>query len=44
MPAWIVKLAQRLMALEPGRWQIILTIDKDRQDWTVIQLGKVEKP
>lgn len=43
MPEWILKLARRIMALAPGRYMIILTIGKDK-DWSVITLGKVEKP
>lgn len=41
-PKWIIKLARRLMALQPGRYQIILTID-DKPNWTVTNLGKVEQ-
>lgn len=31
------------MALQPGRYQIILTIGQANHDWTVISLGKIEK-
>ena len=41
-PKWIIKLAKRLFYLDPGRYQIILTID-DNPNWTVTNLGKVEK-
>lgn len=41
-PAWIIKLARRLLALPAGRYQLILTIDREC-DWTVIELGKVER-
>jgi len=41
MPSWVVKLARRLLALEPGRWQIVLTVG-NKHDWTVTRLGKVE--
>jgi len=43
MPEWILKLARRLMALAPGRYMLILTIGK-ANEWTVTELGKVEKP
>lgn len=41
LPPWLTKLARRLLALEPGRYQIILTIGKSH-DWTVTHLGKPE--
>jgi hypothetical protein len=44
VPEWVLKFIQRLLALRPGRYQIILTIGKDNQDWTVTELGKVERP
>jgi hypothetical protein len=40
---WIRKLAQRIMALKPGRYAIILTVGK-KPDWTVVELGKIEQP
>lgn len=42
LPSWIIKLGQRLLKLPNGRYQVILTIDREC-DWTVIELGKVEK-
>lgn len=41
-PSWLLKLARRLSILPHGRYQLILTIDRDC-DWTVIELGKVER-
>ncbi len=41
-PEWIIKLSRRLLALKPGRYQITLTIG-DCHDWTVVELGKVER-
>jgi len=41
MPDWVLKLARRIMALESGRWLIVLTIGQ-RHDWTVQRIGKVE--
>ena len=40
---WAEKLARRLQALTPGRYVILLTVDR-RPDWTVQALGKVERP
>lgn len=42
-PVWVVKLARRLLGLKPGRYQLILTIDRQGCDCTVIPLGKVER-
>jgi hypothetical protein len=43
MPEWIVKLARRILGLKRGyRYQLILTLSEDGQDWTVICLGTVE--
>lgn len=40
----LVKLMRRLQALPDGRHEIILTVQQDRvQDWTVRQIGKVER-
>ena len=43
MANWALKLLRRLVALPPGRYLILLTIDRDT-DWTVQELGKVERP
>lgn len=40
-PAWAVALLRRILALAPGRYQIILTVGRCK-DWTVTDLGKVE--
>jgi hypothetical protein len=42
LPSWVIKLARRLLTLPHGRYQLILTIGPDC-DWTVVQLGKVER-
>ena len=42
MPEWVLKLARRLVALGPGRYQIILSVGK-KHDWTVTRLGKLEE-
>ena len=39
---WAQKFMRRVIALRPGRYQIILTIGKDA-DWTVQEIGKVER-
>ena len=36
-------LLKRLMALPMGRYAIYLTIGKQECDWTVVELGKVER-
>jgi len=43
MANWALKLLRRLVALPPGRYLILLTVDKEL-DWTVQPLGKVERP
>lgn len=44
MPERVAKLIRRLLELTRGRWQIILTVGPDDEwDWTVTELGKVEK-
>jgi len=47
-PGWMVKLGRRLLTLSPGRYRIILTLGEReaerRADWTVEEVGKVEKP
>ena len=43
MPDWVLKLARRLMALTPGRYFVIITIDRKGVDWTVTKAGKVER-
>jgi hypothetical protein len=40
-PLWVLKFAQRVMALAPGRYRITLTVG-ERCDWTVEHMGKVE--
>ena len=42
-PARWVKLLRRLMALATGRYAIYLTISPDALDWTVVELGRVER-
>lgn len=39
---WLTKFLRRIIALAPGRYQIILSVN-DNPDWTVIELGKIEK-
>lgn len=39
----LVKLMRRLQALPDGRHEIILTVQDGVQDWTVRQIGKVER-
>lgn len=41
-PDWSTKLMRRLRGLKPGRYQITLTVG-DQPNWTVTELGKVEK-
>lgn len=43
MPEWLVKFIRRLMGLSEGRYQVTLTIQKDAWDWTITELGKVER-
>lgn len=42
-PSWVIKLMRRVGRLERGRYQIVLTVDENQPDWTVIMLGKVER-
>lgn len=43
LPEWVLKLARRLLALPDGRYQIVLTKNGDRNDWSVTRLGKIEQ-
>lgn len=39
----LVKLGRRVAGLQPGRYQVIVTVaPAGLQDWTVAPLGKVE--
>lgn len=43
-PTWIAKFIRRLLGLQPGRWEITLSVFGDgRRDWTVKELGKIEE-
>ena len=44
-PRWSHKLLRRIATLQPGRYQLIITIrsDGEKNDWTVIGLGSVEE-
>lgn len=39
----LLKFMRRVMALADGRHEIIVTVEKGVQDWTVRPMGKVEK-
>lgn len=39
----IAKLMRRLQSLPDGRHEIILTVEDGVRDWTVRQIGKVER-
>lgn len=40
---WFDKFLRRIKALTTGRYCIILTIGQTWADWTIIELGKVER-
>jgi hypothetical protein len=46
VPRRWAKLILRLLGLQPGRYQITLSIDGDgvAGDWTVLHLGAIEVP
>lgn len=41
-PTW-ARILRRLMSLQPGRYQITLTVQDEMVDWSVLPLGHVEK-
>lgn len=43
IPERWVKFLRRLMGLKSGRYAIYLTITQDALDWSVVELGAVEK-
>lgn len=43
VPAPWTRILRRLMSLQPGRYQIVLTVQNDDLDWSVMPLGKVEQ-
>ena len=43
VPRWALRIVRRLVALAPGRYVIILTVDGQGEDWTVFPVGKVER-
>lgn len=43
VPAWLLKFARRVLALNDGRYVIVLSKHKHHTDWTVQRLGKIEE-
>lgn len=39
----LIKFMRRVQSLPDGRHEIIITVEKGVQDWTVRPIGKVEK-
>ena len=44
MPDWVIKLARRILALNEGCWQIVCFKECGCRWWTVMRLGKIERP
>ena len=44
LPLWAAKFIQRIINLDKGRWSIILTVEAGKRDWTILNMGGVEKP
>ena len=42
-PEWLRKFIARVLGLQPGRYTIVLSVYRDTCDWTVQQIGKIEK-
>ncbi|NLS78944.1 MAG: hypothetical protein GXY76_16965 [Chloroflexi bacterium] len=42
LPGWTIRLGRRVACLPNGRYNLLLTVDGQRADWTIVYLGKVE--
>ncbi len=43
VPRRWLKFLRRVMGLSPGRYQLVLSVQADRCDWTVVELGRIER-
>ncbi len=43
VPRRWLKFLRRVMGLAPGRYQLVLSVQADRCDWTVVELGRIER-
>lgn len=43
VPGRWLKFLRRCLGLQPGRYILVLTVERDRTDWSVQEVGKIEK-